>query len=182
MSAAVPTLEPTSLIAGDSTAWTRSIADYLATDGWALSYVLLAHGKSPISITSTADGSAHAVSLDATTTAAFAPGVYHWTSMVTKGAERKTISAGTLEVKPNPATLDAAHDPRTHAEKCLAAIEAVLEGRMSDSIVEYQIGNRMAKKLPHSELIRLRSYYAAEVRRQRGGPRAVAIPVRFGRV
>ena len=61
-------------------------------------------------------------------------------------------------------------------------IEAVLEGRMSDPIVEYQIGDRMAKKIPHAELMKLRVAYAVEVRIQRGGPRAIAIPVRFTRV
>lgn len=182
MSAAIPAVEPTTIIAGDTIAWTKSLADYSAADGWALSYVLLSSGKTPLTISSSASGSDHAVSVAAATTAAYAAAVYHWTSMVTKGTERKTISTGTVQILPNPATQVNTYDPRTHAEKCLAAIEAVLEGRSSDSIVEYQIDGRMAKRIPHLELVRLRTLYAAEVRRQKGGPRAIAIPVRFNRV
>lgn len=184
MTATTPTTEPTSIVAGDTLAWTKTIDDYSAADGWVLSYVLLASGKTPISISSTASGGDHAVSVAAATTANYASGTYHWTSMVTKAAtgERKTIASGVTEILVNPSTQTSTYDPRTHEEKCLAAIEAVLEGRMSDPIVEYQIGNRMAKKLRHKELLELRSYYAAQVRIQQGGPRAIAVPVRFTRV
>lgn len=182
MSAAIPATEPTRIVAGDSIEWTKSIPDYPADLSWVLSYVMLCTGVSPTTITSTASGSDHAVSISAATTAAFAAGTYHWTSLVTKGSERKTISSGVWEVIANPATATTITDLRTHAEKCLAAIEAVIEGRMADSIVEYQIGTRMAKKIPHSELIKLRTFYRSEVRRERGRPRAVCIPVGFRRV
>lgn len=176
-----PTSEPLSLVAGDSVAWTKTLSDYPATDSWVLSYVLLAAGKTPIVLSSTASQADHAVSKTAAETAAWAAGTYRWTAMVTKAGERKTIGSGTVEILPNPATQDSSHDPRTHAEKCLAAIEAVLEGRMSDPIIEYQIAGRMAKKIPHGDLLKLRIHYQAEVRRQKGVPRAIAIPVRFGR-
>jgi len=182
MSAIIPATEPTQIIAGDTLAWTKSLADYSAADGWALSYVLLSSGKTPITISTTADGADHAVSVAATVTAAYAPATYRWTSFVTKTTERKTIESGTIEILPNPATQASTYDPRTHAEKCLAAIEAVIEGRMADPIVEYQIQGRMAKKLPHGELVKLRAVYRAEVRRERGGPTKTTIPVRFSHV
>ena len=182
MTAPILTTEPAAIIAGDTLAWTKSVADYSAADGWALSYVLLSSGKTPITISTTADGADHAVSVAATITAAYAPATYRWTSFVTKAGERKTIESGTVAILPNPATQTNAYDPRTHAEKCLVAIEAVLEGRMADPIVEYQIGNRMAKKIPHGELMKLRAVYKAEVRRERGAPMMTTIPVRFGRV
>lgn len=182
MSAEIPTTEPTRIVAGDSVEWTKTIPDYPADLGWILSYVMMCAGVSPTTITSTASGSDHAVSVPAATTAAFAAGTYHWTSMVTNGSERKTISSRVWEVLPNPATATSSTDLRTHAEKCLAAIEAVIEGRMSDPIVEYQIGTRMAKKIPHTELLKLRTHYRSEVRSDRGLPRSVCIPVRFRNV
>lgn len=182
MTAQIPAIEPIRIVAGDALAWTKTLSDYPATEGWVLSYALLSSGKTPITITASASGSDHAVSVASATSATYAPAVYHWTSMVTKSGERVTISSGTVEILPNPTTQASTYDPRTHAEKCLAAIEAVLEGRMADPIVEYQIGTRMAKKIPHWDLVKLRSVYAAEVRRQKGVPRAVAIPVRFRHV
>ena len=181
---AIPTVEPAEIIAGDTLEWTKSIQDYTPADGWVLSYILLSSGKTPISITASGSGTTHSVSVDAATTAAYVAATYHWTSMVTRAAtsERKTISSNVVSVIVNPSTQTSAYDPRTHEEKCLAAIEAVIEGRMADPIVEYQIGNRMAKKIPHKELVELRSYYAAQVRIQQGGPRAIAIPVRFRNV
>lgn len=182
MSAAIPAIEPTRIVAGDSVEWTKTIPDYPADLGWVLSYVMLSSGCSPATITSAASGSDHAVSVPSETTATYVAGVYHWTSMVAKGSDRKTISTGVWEVLQNPATATIATDPRTHAEKCLAAIEAVIEGRMADPIVEYQIGTRMAKKIPHWELVKLRTFYKTEVRRERGRPRVACIPVVFRRV
>jgi hypothetical protein len=183
MSATIPIYEPSVIVAGDTLAWTKTLADYSAADGWVLSYVLTLASVAPsnIAITATASGSDHAISVTAATTAAYVAGTYHWASYVTKAAERYTLESGTVVISPNPASVSPS-DPRTHAEKCLAAIEAVIEGRMSDPIVEYQIGNRMAKKIPHADLMKLRTLYKTEVRVQRGGPRIVAIPVRFSRV
>jgi hypothetical protein len=175
------TTEPLSIIAGDTLAWTKSIEGYSAADGWVLSYILVSSGKTTLSIGSTASGSDHAVSVTAATTAAYVPGEYHWTSMVTKAGERKTIASGVLTILPNP-VVGATFDPRTHAEKCLAGIEAVLEGRVSDAMVEYQINNRTIKYIPHGELMRLRALYRAEVRRERGQSAVRIIPVRFGHV
>lgn len=183
MTALTPTSEPIVLTAGDTWAWTKTLEDYPAGLGWVLSYVLVLASATPtaISISSTASCDDHAVSVAAATTATYAAGTYHWTAMVTKGSERKTIGSGYLQVLPDPAATTHV-DPRSHAEKCLAAVEAVLEGRMSDPIVKYQIGQRQAEKIPHGDLLKLRTHYRAEVRREQGKPRAIAIPVRFGHV
>lgn len=183
MTATVPTVEPTSVIAGDTVAWTKAIDDYPANDGWALSYSLLSSGKTPISVTSTADGTTHSVSVAAAATALWVAATYTWTSFVTKGTARYSVASGLIEIKPNPATQTSAYDPRTHEEKCLAAIEAVLEGRMSDDIVHYRIGTagagREAWKLTHKELLELHSIYRARVARQKGGSLMTIRPVRF---
>lgn len=53
----------------------------------------------------------------------------------------------------------------THAERMLAAIEAVLEGRVTDEYKTLKINNREITKHSFDELIRLRNYYRAEVAR-----------------
>jgi len=97
----IDTKEPDEIIAGDTIKWKKSLSDYLASAGWSLTYVLLnAAGK--ITITSSADGSDHLISIDAATTAAYAAGLYDWSLTVSNGLERYTIGNGRIEVKPDP--------------------------------------------------------------------------------
>lgn len=56
---------------------------------------------------------------------------------------------------------------KTHAEKMLEAIEAVLEGRLLDEYKTLKIGNREITKHTFDELRRLRDYYRGEVARQK---------------
>ena len=53
MAAEIPTTEPTSIIAGDTLAWTKSLADYEASL-WTLTYYL--RGPSAQTITATTSG------------------------------------------------------------------------------------------------------------------------------
>ena len=67
------TVEPKRITAGDSVTWTRSLSDYPASSGWVLSYALInAAGK--ISITATASGADHLISVSATTSVGWAAG------------------------------------------------------------------------------------------------------------
>ena len=54
---------------------------------------------------------------------------------------------------------------KTHAEKMLEAIEAALEGRISDEYKTLKIGNREITAHSFDQLRRLREYYRAEVTR-----------------
>ena len=157
--------EPKQIIAGDSVTWTRQISGYSALDGWALSYYLAKAGTPLTTVSSVPSGADYVITLAAATTVAFVAGVYRWTASVAKGLERKTIDAGSIEIMPNPASN---YDPRTHADRCLAAIEAALEKRIGDPMLSYKIDGIEAVKIPHTELIRLRAFYAAKVRRQNG--------------
>lgn len=67
----------------------------------------------------------------------------------------------------------------THAQRALAAIEAVLEQRASSMDLEYTFEDgRSVKMLPPSELLRLRDYYKREVARE-GGTGAGRRPIRL---
>lgn len=56
---------------------------------------------------------------------------------------------------------------KTHAEKMLEAIEAALEGRITDEYKTLKIGNRELTAHSLDELRRLREYYRAEITRIR---------------
>ena len=67
---------------------------------------------------------------------------------------------------------------KTHAATMLAAIEAVLEGRITADIENYQItsGNitRQITKIPIPELKELRDSYRAEVKAEQAADRMAA--------
>ncbi len=175
----IPAQEPEQITSGDTVAWVRSVSDFQASAGWVLTYRLVKAGASAISLTATADGDAHLVEVAAAATKNWVPGEWRWIASVAKDDERYTVGSGILTVAPDPA--GAAFDPRTHEEKCLEAITAVLEGRMGDALLSYKIDGREAEKIPHAELARMRGFYAAKVRAQRGGSFVAQIPVRLTR-
>lgn len=179
----IPTLEPASLNAGDTAKWLKSLPDYLAGEGWALSYELVNAGQR-ITFNATAQGDDFLVQVAATTTAAWAPGDYDWRSKVSRTGEVFTVGSGRISVAP---TFGTAVDARSHARKTLDAIEATLEGRATSSTAEYEIAGRRLKHIPIPELLTLRDRYRQEVvaedtaaRIQAGLGNPGRIYVRFG--
>lgn len=172
--------EPISIIPGDTVKWMRSLADYPACAGWALSYELL-NAMHRYQIAATADGAAHRVVISASTSQSYTPGSYDWRARVTNADEVYTVGTGRLTIAPS---FSAAADVRSHARRTLDAIEAVLEGRATSATAEYEINGRRLKYIPLNELHALRTKYQREVAAEEGksGPRGVSgrIVVRFG--
>lgn len=159
-----PTIEPRTLRAGDTWKWRREdLADYPAPT-WTLKYRFKS-AAGGFEVVAAASGALHQVTVAASTTAGFAAGTYSWAAWVESGAEQYTVGSGTVTIEPNlraGAATDAL-DARSHARKVLAAIEAVLEGRASRDQEEYRIGDRMLKRTPIADLLRLRALYRKEV-------------------
>lgn len=159
----IATNEPLEFISGDTVSWTKSLTDYPANDSWVLTYALI-NSAHKITITATASGSDHLVSLSAATTAAYTAGVYQWQAYATKSSQRFLVDSGTITVIPNFAA-ETTYDARIHAKKMVDLIEDVLEGRAEGDTQEYTIGNRSMKKIPILELKKLRDVYLAEYNR-----------------
>ncbi len=179
-----PTIEPSSVNAGDTWRWTRSLADYPASAGWALSYTLI-NASAKITVNASASGDDHAVTVAAATTAGYAAGTYDWRARVSKAGEVYTVGEGRITVR--NAYAASTFDARSHARKTLDAIEAVIEGRASSSTAEYQIAGRQLKYIPVADLLALRDKYRAEVLREdaaaavaAGLPDRRRVFVRFG--
>ena len=158
----IPTQEPAVIAAGDTAKWRRSLPAYPASAGWTLSYTLV-RAATRITFSASADGDLHLVNVPASTTTAWTAGTYTWRAQVSKAGEVYTISTGTLSIRPNFAT---ATDGRSHARKVLDGIEAVIEGRATSEVGEYQIAGRSLKYIPIPELLALRDKYRAEVLRE----------------
>ena len=157
----IATNEPFKFVSGDRLQWKRSFSDYPAST-WTLAYTLLHATLAKITITASADGDDHSVDESAATTAAWAAGTYNWKAFVTNVAIRHQVDEGQIIIEPDYASLTN-YDARVHAEKVLAAIEAVIEGRATKDQESYTIEGRTLQRTPIPDLIVLRDKYKAEV-------------------
>lgn len=155
------------IFAGDTLQFDVSVPDYPASDGYTLTYRLVPRGSgSAQQFDATADGDGYTVNVAAATTAAWTAGEYSWSSWVTLSGARYTVGQGLLTIKPDPSAMSVGTDTRSHAERVLDAIEALLEGRAGSDVMSYTIAGRSVDKMAPEELLKWRSFYAAEVKRE----------------
>jgi hypothetical protein len=166
----IPTTEPDRLFAGDTAKWNKTISDYPPTDGWTLTYAFRGPSNFPDQ-QATSSGSAYVIVIAAAITTALAVGTYYWSARVNKAGETYTVARGVLTVD-----MVAGGVVITHNEKMLAAINAVLEGRVTADINQYTIGTRMVTKIPFKELLHFKGVYEAKVWRDRN-PGKIGVPV-----
>ncbi|SOD97029.1 hypothetical protein [Caenispirillum bisanense] len=145
--------------AGDSVSHTFTYADSTFTGLWV--------AVGPQQITKTADNGG-AFAWSGAETAGWSPGLYRVHVFATSGADRYPVETFDLTVAPDPMLQTTATDPRTQAEKDLAAVRAVLSGQAADGVAEYEIAGRSLKKIPIADLLLLEKRLAAEVRQKKG--------------
>jgi hypothetical protein len=186
---ATPTTEPSSLTAGDTASWLKTLPSYPATDGWVLAYTLLnATGK--ITIGSTAQGADHLVGASATQSAAWPAGDYAYSARVSRTVgpdlQAHTIGTGRLTVAPAFGTATAL-ETRSSARQALDSITAYLANPTNLAAASYTIAGRSLSRYTRAELIAERSHWQAEVSREdaasrlaQGLPDKRRVYVRFG--
>jgi hypothetical protein len=156
--------EPLVARVGDTWIWERQdlAADYPANGGWTLKYGFKS-AANHFEITAGADGAFHKVNVAAATTAVYTADTYSWVAYVAGGSsEQYSVGSGIVKVLP-AYTGTAVLDDRTHAQKVLTSIEAVIEGRASKDQEQYSIAGRELRHTPIPVLLQLRDKYRAEV-------------------
>lgn len=171
---------PRAVTAGTTISFQRADSRYPASAGW--SYSLACRIPGFAGVTAEADGDAFAVSITASTSASWVPGTYAYSERVTKGDEVHEIGSGSFTVRPNLALAKEGDDGRTHNERVLAMLEALIEGRATDGIENYSIAGRAVSKLPFAELVKQRERYQALVVLERRGGRLGVMYPNFGGV
>jgi len=171
MTISIPEVEPTELRAGETWAWKRSYVDYSAT-GWTLNYYLVnATGK--ISLTATATGTEHLVSVPAITvtgvtgTDSYSTGTYTLYGRVSDGTSVYQVYSGIVTVLPDLAAA-ATYDTRSTARQLLDALDAYLLGQATANqldIIETRIADRGIKR-DKASLLKWRSDLQIEVARE----------------
>jgi hypothetical protein len=168
-SANYPSSEPTDVYVGDRWSWKKTdiVSDYNPSL-YSLSYIFrsFTDANTSISITATNVNSEFVVEVPSATTAAYPHGTYRWYSFITRtsDSERIELNSGTIEVNPNRTI--ASDDPRSHAERMVNKIEAVLENRASADVMSYSIAGRSLSKMSPDELVKWRDYYLSEVAKE----------------
>lgn len=183
--AEIPTAEPTSVNAGDTVRWRRTLSKYPASDGWELTYTLL-NATHKITLTATPDGDGHLVEVAASVTNLWTAGDYAWRAQVSRAGEVFTVCDGRITVRPSfgAATLDT----RSGARRALEAVEAYLEDPTNLTAAKYSIAGRSLDRIPLPDLWAHRDRLKFEVAREDAAACAAAglpgkgrIYVRFGR-
>jgi hypothetical protein len=150
---------------------------YTATEGYSVTCVLT--GPTTITFVATEEDGEYLLSIVATTA-----GLYNYTIAAEKLGVKTLIATGRVMVHPDPTAITAGSDLRTHAEKVLEAIEAVLEKRATTDQQSYTIAGRSISRIPVGELLMLRDKYKQEVKDQKfadkGKKAPRAILYRFG--
>ncbi len=183
VSITVPTTEPTKAVAGDTWTWKRTLADYLPSDGWVLTYALVKTGKQ-ITVTASDDSDDHLVEVIASTTAAYDPGIYSWHSYVTNSStsERYRVEKGAIEVLPDFATQQTGYDDRSFAKKMVDAIESALENFEAHGVTSISVDGRAYTYASRSEMHTDYNYWKArynDSERKAGRGRGRSVQVRF---
>jgi hypothetical protein len=172
MTVEIPTSEPTRFRAGDTVAWTKSLADFPASDGWILHYRFI-NQSHKIDVTATASGSDHLVSIAAAVSALYIAGDYTWASWVTIGSDRYTVETGRLTILPDLAAVTAAgFDSRSTAKKTLDLLDSALLTYGANAWTqEYSIAGRTMRFRSAGEFMSLRSKLKLEVLQEENADR-----------
>lgn len=134
MAAPVPSTEPSTITAGDTIAWTKTLSDYPSTV-WTLSYAFRAEdGSALLNITATpAAADTFAATIPAASSNTMKPGPWAWRAAVSAAGERHTVAAGLVTVAPNFSNVNFTADLRTPAklayDNALAAWQGVKLGQ-----------------------------------------------------
>ena len=158
---AIATTEPAVIYAGDTLEWKISNSDYLASAGWSLRYVLIKTDEQII-FTSTASGDDHLISAAKAVTALYDPGKYDYRAYFYSSTEQHHYRSGVFDIRANYALATSGGDFRSHAKKVLDAIEAVLEGRATQSDLSIKVGDRSISRLTPAQLVEWRNFYRQE--------------------
>lgn len=166
---------PANLGAGLNFSAVVTLPDNMAP-AWTVTAVM--RGAGVITLTATGDGSTFTFAVPGETTAGWPQGPYWVSIRATKGADVIEVGKRKIDIAPDLANAEAGFDGRSQNEIALAAIQAVMAKRATIDQQKYTINNRELWRTPIADLLKLHSFYATAVRRER---RRMAGVTTFGR-
>lgn len=162
------------LVVGDSLDFITSVVDYPASAGYTLKHRLVPRSSgTAIEITASASGDDYETQVAAATTATWTAGEYSWFAWVEKAGERWQVDSGTCTLQINPAT-SSAYDGRSVAERALEDARTALANFSATGgrVKSYSIAGRSMEFDAAADILKLVTYWQAEVMRERGAKAA----------
>lgn len=156
---------PSSIYAGETVLFEIALDDY-PSGTWTLRYDWRAPNGSEIQWVGGDDNGNHLISVDADSTASYAPAVYMGVAVVTNGSQQRVVWRGQLEVLADLSVQPANYDSRSWAKRCLDKIEEVIEGRASKDVMSSSIAGQFVARLTPQQLFDLRDKFKAEYERE----------------
>lgn len=161
----VPDVVPDHFPAGTTVKFTRSLDEFLPSDGWA--YAIYLNGTSQkFSKAATAVDNIFQVQFLPADTASLAPGPYRYCERLTNSTTGEIYDIRgdelVINIEPNVASSDAGAFV-TFEEKMLSVVEAALSGRLTADLQSYQIAGRSITKIPIAELRQIRGELKAAI-------------------
>lgn len=154
---------PSAIVAGDSLLFVLSLADYPADQSWVVTYTFRKKLGSDVTFASTPSGSSHLFDIDSGTTSGWTPGSYKGFARAVGTTATETFWEGWLTILPDLTQQSDNYDTRSHAQKCLDAINSVLEGKASRDVLASTIAGQSISRMSFDELLRAKSYYESVV-------------------
>ena len=170
---------PSHFTAGTSVQFTRSLDDFLPSDGWVYTIYLNGLTQKFSSVASIIDGQFQIV-FAPTDTASLNPGPYRYAERLSNAGTGQvfdiTGDERVINIEPNVGS-SAAGTFNTWEERTLAIIEAALSGRFTADIQAYQIAGRSVSKIPIVELRQIRGQLLSAIWQQ-NNPGRLGVPYR----
>jgi len=164
-----PTEVPREIVVGDFVQWKNTIlgTDYPNT-AYTVTFIARSArgGSNEFQVVATASDDDYLFTILSTASDDYDADHYHYQVEVLRNSDsaRIVVDTGEIDVLSD---LDTNVDPRTHAEKMVQKIEAVLENRADGDLSSYSIAGRSLTKMSPDELLTWRDYYRREVKVQK---------------
>lgn len=178
----IPTKEPSSITAGDSVSWNKTLGDYPA-NVYNLKYRLAPiAGGATTEISASANGTTHEIRLTPADTDTYNPGDYRLIPVVTDIANSgatvtKTLETTRLTVSP---AADSELDLRTNAELTIAELRETYRKLARNTISSATVNGRTYNRNSMADLRAEIVYWENKVANEQGGARKY-IAVQFNR-
>jgi hypothetical protein len=175
----IPDTVPDHFPAGTTVKFTRSLDDYLPSDGWA--YTIYLNGLTQkFSKAADVTDNIFSITFLPADTASLQPGPFRYAERLSNSGTGEiydiTGDELVINVEANVATA-AAGAFNTWEEQALVIVEAALSGILTPAIQSYTIAGRQVNKIPVEELRRIRGELKAAIWRQ-NNPGQLGVPYR----
>lgn len=150
----------------ETVAWRFSHADYPASAGWTLKYAFRGRGGA-FDVLASADGDGFLAVISSSLISSIEPkplqGLYLYEAYISKNDERYVVDSGEIRLTADLEAQEGAFDGRSHVQKVLDAIEAVLERRATHDQLKQEVNGVRIERMPVADLMMMRARYKAEV-------------------